>query len=429
MRQIIVRKADGIKGHISVPGDKSISHRAVILGCLADGITTISNFLEGEDCLRTVTAFSNMGIEIEMPSPASLVIRGNGLHGLSRPDEPIYAGNSGTTMRLLAGVLAAQKFPSTLTGDESLTKRPMKRIIEPLAGMGATISSAKGGYPPLTIKGGTLYPVRYELPLASAQVKSCILLAGLYSDGSTSVIEPSKSRDHTERMLEYMGADIKADGLKVTVRGNAELKAGPIIVPGDISSASFFITAALLTKNSTLKIKGVGINPTRTGFLDVLKRMGAKIAIENKHTVNNEPVGDLCIESSRLRGVKVEGSIIPALIDEIPILAVAACMAEGVTEISDAAELRVKETDRLKAISSELSGMGARIREKKDGLVIEGNARLKGATVNSFKDHRMAMALVVAGLLAEGETVIRDTDCMDTSFPGFEKVMDRIRTR
>jgi 3-phosphoshikimate 1-carboxyvinyltransferase len=415
-----------IEGEIFLPGDKSISHRAIMLGSIAQGETRIKGFSDCADCRNTVKAFLKLGIEIKEHSEGELTVYGQGLKGLTCPREIIDAGNSGTTMRLLSGILAGQDFTSTITGDEYLLKRPMRRIILPLREMGAKISSPDDNHPPLTIVGQKLKAIDYHSPIASAQVKSCIILAGLYAKGRTSVTEPSPSRDHTERMLKYLGAPLKIRGTTVSIEGLFKLEAKPITIPGDISSAAFFIIACLLLQNSKIKIKGVGINPTRTGIIDVLKQMGAKIIIENVHEICGEPVADLIVKSSTLRGTKIGGDLIPRIIDEIPVLAVAATQAKGITEISDAQELRVKESDRIGNVVSELSKMGASIKEKEDGMVISGGKRLLGNSVNSFGDHRMAMALVIAGLIADGETTISDVECINTSFPHFMDILNRM---
>jgi len=423
MKKIEVERKTRIVGEISLPGDKSISHRAIMLGGIGQGETRVTGFSDCLDCRNTLNAFLKLGIEIKEDSPGKLTIYGQGLRGLTSPNEIIDVGNSGTTMRLLSGILAAQDFSSTLTGDESLRKRPMKRIILPLREMGAKISSPDDNHPPITIIGQELRPIDYISPIASAQVKSCILLAGLYARGTTRLTEPSPSRDHTERMLRYLGAPLKIKGLTVSIEGVRELQAKPIAVPGDISSGAFFIVACLLLQDSDVKIKGVGINPTRTGFLDVLKEMGASIRIENAHDLCGEPVADIFVKSSGLRATKIGGRLIPRVIDEIPVLAVAATQAEGVTEISDAQELRVKESDRIGNVVSELSKMGALLKEKEDGMTIYGRKKLVGSTVNSYGDHRIAMALTVAGLIADGETNIDDVACIDTSFPQFMNIL------
>ena len=419
MKNVGVGRKKRIKGEISLPGDKSISHRAIMLGSIAQGKTRVKGFSDCADCRNTLNAFLKLGIEIEDHSEGELTIHGQGLKGLTSAKEIIDVGNSGTTMRLLSGILAGQDFSSTITGDESLQRRPMKRIILPLREMGAKISSPDDNHPPITIVGQKLHPIDYHSPVASAQVKSCILLAGLYAKGRTSLTEPSPSRDHTERMLKYLSGPVEIKGTTIFIEGVSELEARAITIPGDISSSAFFIIACLLLKNSEIRIKGVGINPTRTGVIDILKKMGAYIVIENVHELCGEPVADLIVKSSNLRGTNIGGALIPRIIDEIPVLAVAATQAEGVTEISNAQELRVKESDRIGNLVSELSKMGASIKEKKDGMVISRGKRLVGSLVNSFGDHRMAMALTIGGLIADGETTINDVACIDTSFPHF----------
>jgi len=423
MKKIEVERKKKIVGEISLPGDKSISHRAIMLGSIGQGETRVTGFSDCLDCRNTLNAFLRLGIEIEEDSPGELTIHGQGLRGLTSPNEIIDVGNSGTTMRLLSGILAAQDFSSTLTGDESLRKRPMKRIILPLREMGAKISSPDDNHPPITIVGQKLHPIDYISPVASAQVKSCILLAGLYARGITKLTEPSPSRDHTERMLRYLGAPLKVEGLTVSIEGVRELKTKPIAIPGDISSGAFFVVTCLLLENSKIRIEGVGINPTRTGLLDILKEMGASIKIENVRDLCGEPIADIFVESSGLRATKIGGRLIPRVIDEIPVLAVAATQAEGVTEISDAQELRVKESDRIGNIVSELSKMGALLKEREDGMTIYGGKKLVGSTVNSYGDHRIAMALTVAGLIADGETIVDDVACIDTSFPQFMNIL------
>jgi len=419
MKNIKVKRKERIKGETSLPGDKSISHRAIMLGSIAQGETRVKGFSDCADCRSTLNTFLKLGVEIEDRSQGELTIHGQGLKGLTSAKEIIDVGNSGTTMRLLSGILAGQDFSSTITGDESLQRRPMKRIILPLREMGANISSPDDNHPPITIVGQKLHPIDYHSPVASAQVKSCILLAGLYAKGRTSLTEPSPSRDHTERMLKYLGAPVEIKGKTIFIEGVSELEARAITIPGDISSAAFFIIACLLLKNSEIRIKEMGINPTRTGIIDILKKMGADIVTENVHELCGEPVADLIVKSSILRGTEIGGDLIPRIIDEIPVLAVAATQAEGVTEISDAQELRVKESDRIGNLVSELSKMGASIKEKEDGMVISRGKKLVGSSVNSFGDHRMAMALTIGGLIADGETTINNVACIDTSFPHF----------
>ncbi|MBA7510492.1 3-phosphoshikimate 1-carboxyvinyltransferase 1 [subsurface metagenome] len=426
MKNIGVERKKRIKGEISLPGDKSISHRAIMLGSIAQGKTRVKEFSDCADCRNTLNAFLKLGIEIEDHSQGELTIHGQGLKGLTSAKEIIDVGNSGTTMRLLSGILAGQDFSSTITGDEYLQRRPMKRIILPLREMGAKISSPDDNHPPITIVGQKLHPIDYHSPVASAQVKSCVLLAGLYAKGRTSLTESSPSRDHTERMLKYLNGPIEIKGTAIFIEGVSELEARAITIPGDISSAAFFIITCLLLKNSEIRIKGVGINPTRTGVIDILKKMGADIVIEDVHELCGEPVADLIVKSSNLRGTNIGGALIPRIIDEIPVLAVAATQAEGVTEISNAQELRVKESDRIGNVVSELSKMGASIKEKEDGMVISGGKRLAGSSVNSFSDHRMAMALTIGGLIADGETTINDVACIDTSFPHFMDALNRM---
>jgi len=426
MKKIKVRRKKTIKGEISLPGDKSISHRAIMLGSIARGETRVKGLSDCLDCRNTLDAFLKLGIEMEERTKGELTIYGRGLKGLSSAKEVIDVGNSGTTIRLLSGILAGQDFTSTMTGDESLLKRPMRRIILPLREMGAKISSPDDNHPPITIVGQKLHPINYHSPVASAQVKSCVLLAGLYAEGRTRLTEPSPSRDHTERMLKYLGAPVETEARTVSIERVSELEAKPITIPGDISSAAFFIVACLLLQNSQIRIKGVGVNPTRTGIIDILKKMGADIVIENVHELCGEPVADITVKSSRLRGTEIGGELVPRILDEIPVLAVAATQAEAVTEISDAQELRVKESDRIGNVVSQLSQMGASIREKRDGMVISGGKRLVGSSVNSFGDHRMAMALTIAGLIADGETTINNVDCIDTSFPKFMDILNRM---
>jgi 3-phosphoshikimate 1-carboxyvinyltransferase len=431
LNQINIKYKKNLKGELTPPPDKSISHRAVIISSLSDGKSIITNFLRAEDPLRTLTAFRQMGIEIEEHRPQTsdlrqktdLIIYGKGLNGLKKPKDTIDCGNSGTTMRLLCGVLAAQPFSSSLKGDASLMRRPMQRIITPLTEMGAVISSKKG-CPPLSITGGKLKPINYKSPVASAQVKSAVLLAGLYCDGITSVSEPEKSRDHTERMLKAAGVNIEIKNLKVSVTGKAKLKPLKTTIPGDFSSAAFFIVAGAIVPKSEILIKNAGINPTRTGLLEILEMMGADIALENKRDESGEPVCDIFVRQSPLKAVTVSGKMVTRAIDEFPILCVAASVAKGTTKITGAKELRVKESDRISSMTKELRKMGVKIEEFEDGVMIEGSEKLKSATVQSYGDHRVAMALIVAGLLADGETIVQDTECVNTSFPGFKEMLD-----
>ncbi|MCQ4923835.1 3-phosphoshikimate 1-carboxyvinyltransferase [Tissierella carlieri] len=407
-------KIEGIKalrGEIKIPGDKSISHRAVMLGSISKGETTIENVLLSEDTLRTIECFREMGIKIDIDGKENRVrIQGKGIYSLEKPSKPLDCGNSGTTMRLLAGILGGQKFSSTLIGDDSLSKRPMDRIIIPLTKMGVNIKGEENKYPPLRIyPSDELQGIEYELPIASAQVKSSILLASIYSKGRTKVIEKKTTRDHTERMLEYFG--------------QGEFKGKEIYVPGDISSASFFIVGASIIKDSSIVIKDVGINPTRSGIIDVIKAMGGNIRIENIRTINNEPIGDIFVSYSPLKGIELDENIIGRLIDEIPVIAVAAAFAEGTTIIRNAEELKYKETDRIKAMVNELRKMGADIEALSDGLIINGKKSLNPTNMNTYNDHRIAMALSIAALNIMGESKITDTQCVNISYPNFYETM------
>jgi 3-phosphoshikimate 1-carboxyvinyltransferase len=436
-------KAKGFKGAFSPPPDKSISHRAVIFSSLSKGKSIIKNFLRAEDTISTMNAMKKLGIEIQenliSPSPplakggkggfsGQLVINGNGIHGLKEPCNVIDCGNSGTTIRMLSGVLSGNPFFSVLTGDKSLRTRPMDRVIIPLSQMGTEIiARVENRYPPIAIKGRKLQPIKYSSPVASAQVKSAILLAGLYADGETEIIEPAKSRDHSERMLPVFGADIKVEGLHVSIRGGTKLKGAEIHVPGDFSSAAFFIIGALLIKDSDITIKGVGINPTRTGLINILNEMGADINISNVRNLSGEPVADIhCKGRAELKAINITKEKIPALIDEFPILCVAATQSTGTTTIRGAGELRLKESDRIKSMVTELSKMGAEIEEFEDGLSIRGKKRLKGAITDSHSDHRIAMALSIAALIADGKTMINGVKSVNISFPGFFKILKRL---
>lgn len=427
MDRIELARASHFKGKFSPPPDKSISHRAIILSSLSTGKSTIKNFLTAEDPLSTVNAFRKLGVSIEEKLDL-MIVKGKGLYGLKEPDNVIDCGNSGTTIRMLSGVLSGNPFFSVLSGDESLRKRPMGRIIVPLQMMGAGITArSENRYPPIAIKGKKLQPVNYAMPVASAQVKSAILLAGLYADGVTEIVEPSKSRDHTERMLQSFGAHIIVDGLKVRIQGAPDLKSLDIQVPGDFSSAAFFIVGALLIENSDLMIREVGINPTRTGIIRVLKEMGAQIEIINQKDVSGEPVADIyCKGGSELKSIEISKDHIPLLIDEFPILCVAATQAVGTTIIRGAEELRVKESDRISSISTELRKMGAIVEEFSDGLNIKGKTTLKGATVESHGDHRIAMALSIAALIADGTTIINGISSVSISFPGFFEALKKL---
>jgi len=423
-----ITPVDGLAGEIEVPGDKSISHRAALFGALAQGRTEISGFLEGEDCLNTLHAIRALGVEVTRKGEGRYLVDGAGLTGLTEPDNVIDYGNSGTGARLLLGVLAGQPFTTVLTGDDSLRRRPMARVTEPLVRMGATVGGRDGGRRlPLAITGRRpLKALAYRSPVASAQVKTALLLAGLWADGPVTVEEPVLSRDHTERMLRGFGARLEVAPGRVTITPGAPLTGQPIAVPGDISSAAFFLVAAAIVRDGRVTIRNVGVNPTRTGILDVLAAMDARVRDTAQPAGAGEPASDLAVTSGRLIGAEIGGALIPRLIDEVPVLAVAACLADGVTRIRDAAELRVKESDRIRTVATELAKMGARITEQADGLEIQGGARLTGARVRSGGDHRMAMALAVAGLVADGPTLIEDSDCIATSFPGFADLLNRL---
>lgn len=425
--ELVLEKINKLRGNIYIPGDKSISHRSLILGSIAQGETRIYNFLNSLDCLKTLECMQALGVKIELDENNSVKIKGKGLYGLQEAKGILDVGNSGTTIRLLTGLLGGQSFYSVLSGDDSIRRRPMKRVIEPLRLMGADIWGRKDGqFAPLSIRGNKLNPLHYTLPVASAQVKTALLLAGLYTIGETVVKEPLPTRDHTERMLEIMLADIKISPPEIKVMGGKELKGTDIFVPGDISSAAYFIAAASILKDSQIIIKQVGINPTRTGIIKILKKMGAKIDILNYRTKSNEPRADLMIEYSKLKGVEIKKENVPFLIDELPLIAVMATQAQGKTVVSGAKELRVKETDRIKAIVSELKKMGADIEEREDGFRVNGPTKLQGAVCKSYNDHRIVMSLAVAALLAEGKTVIKNSECIDISFPEFEKILQKM---
>ena len=420
-----IRRAPAIYAEITVPGDKSISHRAVMLAAMSNGPCVIRGFLSSEDCLSTVGAIRALGIEIERPDDETLIVHGK--HRVfTAPKGDIDCGNSGTTMRLLAGILAGQPFRSRLIGDASLSKRPMKRIMEPLRLMGAKITAeGENNRPPLVIEGGKLSPIHYISPVASAQVKSAVLLAGMFTSGKTSITEPIQSRDHTERMLEYFFVRPQKQDLTVAIHGGNMPESRDFQVPGDVSSAAFWMVATAANPHAHLLVKNIGLNPTRTGIVNVLVRMNAQVR-EAVQTEEAEPLGTIEITGARLKGTVIEGREIPNVIDEIPILAVAAALAHGTTTIRDAGELRVKETDRLTAIATNLKAMGAQVIEREDGLEIIGGVPLQGARVQSFGDHRIAMAFAVAGLFAEGETVIQDVDCVNTSYPGFYQQLEQV---
>ena len=423
---MIFKKSTPLRGELAVPGDKSISHRAVMLGALAKGTTSVTNFLKGADCLSTISCFEKMGIEIEQ-LPSEILIHGKGLHGLNAPETILDAGNSGTTTRLLSGILAGQAFCTTLTGDASIQKRPMTRIITPLSQMGGKIESlSDNGCAPLKITGHPLKPIHYLSPVSSAQVKSCVLLAGMYADGITKVTEPYLSRNHSEMMLRSFGADVISEGTTAAITGNPVLEGQKVIVPGDISSAAYFIAAGLLIPGSEILIKDVGINPTRDGILKVCADMGADIQLLNKREYGKEPVADILVKHSELKATVIEGALIPTLIDELPMLAVMAAFAQGTTVIQDAQELKVKESNRLDIIVQHLSAMGADIIPTEDGMEIHGGKPLKGAVLDSYMDHRIAMSFAVAGMAADGETEILNASCVDISYPEFYRDMAAI---
>jgi len=420
-----VQKSKGLRGTVTVPGDKSISHRAVMLGALAEGETRISGFLQGEDCLSTISCFRKLGVEIEQNG--SLVkIQGVGLQGLREAEDFLDVGNSGTTLRLISGILAGQSFTTFLTGDASIRRRPMRRIIEPLEKMGAVFMSRNNLLAPLAVRGGKLKSIHYALPVASAQVKSALLLAGLYAGDGVVVEEKEATRNHSELMLSAFGAKITSDAKKIKLEGHPTLRGQQVEVPGDISSAAFLVAAGAIIPDSELKIENIGLNPTRTGMIDVLDEMGADYRIANMRTVAGEIIGDIGIKSSELRSFSIGGKIIPRLIDEIPILAVMAAFAQGTSEIRDAAELKVKESNRLLTITRELSKMGVQIEELSDGLRIKGGKPLQGAHCLSYNDHRIAMSLAIAGLQAEGETIIEEAGSVAISFPGFSDLLKKL---
>lgn len=412
---MVIQKMKKAVGQIKVPGDKSISHRAVMLGSLANGVTEISGFLKGADCLSTIDCFRKMGIDIDI-NGENVTVHGNGLRGLKKPDEMLYTGNSGTTTRLLCGILAGQNFDTSITGDASIQKRPMGRVVQPLSMMGAKIENE---YCPLYITGTKLHGIDYKMPVASAQVKTAIILAGLYADGETVIHEIEKSRDHTELMLSAMGADLTVDNLDITVKPTNDLTAVNVDVPGDISSAAFFLVLGAIMPNSQITVTNVGINPTRTGIIDVLKDMGADITLENVHTSAGETVANITVRSSSLKGTTVGGDIIPRLIDELPIIAVAAVFADGQTVIKDAQELKVKETNRIRAVVDEFNKCGIDITETDDGMIINGGKSIHGADFKTYGDHRMAMSLTVLAQLADSESTLDDSDCACVSYPTF----------
>ena len=423
MRKII-RPASALSGSLALPGDKSISHRYALIGAIAEGATRIANFSTGADCHSTLGCVRSLGIDVEEDG-TNVVIHGQGLDGLRAPERDLDAGNSGSTIRMLSGILAGQPFASRLFGDESLSRRPMQRVMKPLSQMGARISARDGQYPPLRIEGGKLRAIDYTLPVPSAQVKTCVLFAGLYADGQTAINEPVRSRDHTEIALREFGADLTVDRGRITIAGRPTLQGRDLVVPADLSSAAFFLVAALLVPGSRLSLLGVGLNPTRSALLDFLIGMGARIRVPNLESQAGELIGDLDVESSKLRGGIIEGGLTAALIDEIPVLAVlGAASDEGLT-VRDAGELRVKETDRIRTVVDNLRRMGVEAEEKPDGMVIPGRQKFRAATLDSAGDHRIAMAFAVAALVADGESAIEGAEAASVSFPEFWGTLSR----
>ncbi|MBC1887287.1 3-phosphoshikimate 1-carboxyvinyltransferase [Listeria booriae] len=414
----LVTNKQGLNGTIRVPGDKSISHRSIMFGALANGTTTVSNFLKGEDCLSTIGVFRALGVRIE-EFPDKIVVHGTGWDGLKRPDETLDVGNSGTTIRLMLGILAGRPFDATLEGDASIAKRPMGRVMLPLREMGAIFEAKDANFAPVKVTGTKLQPMTYTLPVASAQVKSAIIFAALQADGETTIIEKEKTRDHTEQMIRQFGGAITTDGLTIRVNGGQEFQGQNVVVPGDISSAAFFIVAGLIIPNSKIRLENVGLNPTRTGIIDVVKEMGGKIMVEQTSKAGDEPAGTVIVETSDLKGIEIGGDIIPRLIDELPVIALLASQATGQTVIKDAEELKVKETNRIDAVVTELSKMGVALVGTDDGMIIEGNQTLHGATVQSYGDHRMGMMLQVAALLADSDVTLEKAEAINVSYPSF----------
>lgn len=427
-----IQSTNNLSGLVRVPGDKSISHRSIMLGSLAEGTTHVRGFLEGEDALATMNIFRALGVEIEGPDHGEVTIQGVGLHGLKPASVDLDCGNSGTSMRLLSGLLAGQGFESVLVGDDSLSKRPMKRVIDPLALMGADIEPTEGGKPPLKIKATkNLKSIHYDLPMASAQVKSCVLLAGLYAQGATSVTEPAITRDHTERMLRGFGAEVKVEGNKVTLEGGQTLRATQIDVPSDISSAAFVMVAASIAENADVTLKHVGMNPTRTGIVEILKLMGANLEISNESVVGGEPVADIRVRQAELKGINIPEHLVPLAIDEFPVLFVAAANARGQTVLTGAEELRVKESDRIAVMADGLRACGVDAEPTEDGMVIQGlgeqsGLRYQGSTIQSHGDHRIAMSFAVAALRCQGTMKIQGAQTVNTSFPGFVSLMQSL---
>ncbi|EUJ43677.1 3-phosphoshikimate 1-carboxyvinyltransferase [Listeria riparia] len=414
----LVTNKQGLNGTIRVPGDKSISHRSIMFGALANGTTTVSNFLKGEDCLSTIGVFRALGVPIE-EFQDKIVVHGTGWDGLKRPDATLDVGNSGTTIRLMLGILAGRPFDATLEGDASIAKRPMGRVMLPLREMGAIFEAKDANFAPVKVTGTKLQPMTYRLPVASAQVKSAIIFAALQADGETTIIEKEKTRDHTEQMIRQFGGTIITEGLTIRINGGQEFQGQNVVVPGDISSAAFFIVAGLIIPNSKIRLENVGLNPTRTGIIDVVKEMGGKITVEQTSKAGDEPAGTVIVETSDLKGIEIGGDIIPRLIDELPVIALLASQATGKTVIKDAEELKVKETNRIDAVVTELSKMGVALVGTDDGMVIEGNQTLHGATVQSYGDHRMGMMLQIAALLADSDVTLENAEAINVSYPSF----------
>jgi len=424
---VLIEQRNSLKGEITVPGDKSISHRAIMFGSLAKGTTEISGFFMGEDCLSTIDCFRKMQIGIEILPNNKVRVNGNGLYALKAPLTTLNTGKSGTTIRLLLGLLSAQPFNSIVSRDESVQRKAVGRIVRPLRKMGATITGRDdGNLCPLSITPSKLKGTTHALTVLDMPIKSPLLIAGLYADGETSVLESVKSRDHTELMMNYFGADLKIDGLSVKSHNVENLYAQHVEVPGDISIAAYFITAATLVPNSDITIKNVGVNPTRTGIIDVLKSMGANIEIINEHIVSNEKVADIRVTSSTLRATTIEGDMVPRLLDEVPVIAVAACLAKGTTTIRDLSGFKIKESGKLKYLVGELSKMGATIQETEDGLIIEGGTELKGTIIESYNDYIIAMTMAIAGLVANGETMLRKAQVLDIAFPNFIPMLNKL---
>ncbi|WP_051271168.1 3-phosphoshikimate 1-carboxyvinyltransferase [Shimazuella kribbensis] len=427
MSTLISNRIEPFRKTITVPGDKSISHRAIMFGSLAKGITMIEGFLPGADCLSTIACFKKLGIQVEQTSPTSVRVKGESIKGLKAPNTVLDVGNSGTTIRLMMGILAGTSFTSTLEGDASIGKRPMDRVVNPLRLMGAKISGREDGkFTPLTIEGSSLKGITYESPVSSAQVKSAILLAGLSAEGKTTVLEPALSRDHTERMLGAFGVDVERLTNGASISGGQHLTATRITVPGDISSAAFFLAASLMVPGSILSIENVGLNPTRTGIIDVFKAMGAEIKVTNLRESSGEPIGTITITCNELKGVEIGGDLIPRLIDEIPIIAVVATQAKGKTIIRDAAELKVKETNRITTTANELRKLGAQVVETEDGLIIDGPTPLRGGVCDSHGDHRIGMAMAIAGLATDEPVTINNAEAIQVSFPGFYDLLKQL---